>query len=74
MKTLQFAGLIACAAFLVSCETTETAGRGNQEVKRLAAIQREEQEAKETDEAQRNLWNAHHDVITRDDNFGLRHY
>jgi hypothetical protein len=74
MKNLQFTGLIACAAFLAGCETTETTGRGNQEVKRLAAIQQQEQEAKETDEAQRNLWNAHHDVITMDGNAGIRHY
>ena len=74
MKNLQFIGLIVCAAFLVSCETTETKGRGNQEMKRLAAIQQEEQLARETDEAQRNLWNAHHDVITMDGNAGIRHY
>jgi hypothetical protein len=67
MKHLQFIGLIACALFFVSCESTETAGRGNQEVKRLAAIEQERQQ-EQTDEAQRNLWNAQHDILTRDGN------
>lgn len=71
MKYLEFIGLIACATFFVSCETTNTAGnsngRGNQEAKRLAAIEQEKQE-EQTDEAQRNLWNAQHDILTRDGN------
>ena len=78
MKHLQWLGLIACTALLVSCETTDMAssssGRGNQEAKRLAAIQQEQQEEQETDEAQRNLWNAQHDVITRDSNPATRYY
>ena len=78
MKHFQFIGLIGCAALFVSCETTDMAsnpsGRGNQEAKRLAAIQQEEQESRETDEAQRNLWNAQHDVITRDSNPATRYY
>ncbi len=74
MKHLQFIGLIACAGLFVSCETIETTGRGNQEVKRLAAIQQEQQEAAQTDEAERNLWNAHHDVITMDGNAAIHHY
>jgi hypothetical protein len=69
MKTIQFIGLIVCAAFFASCETTNTAGNtngmGNQEAKRLAAL-REEQQQPQPDESHKNLWNAEHDVLTRD--------
>ena len=78
MKHLPFIGLIACAAFFVGCETTDTAGnpsgRGNQEMKRLAAIEQEKQQEQEMDEGQRNLWNAQHDVMTRDSNPATRYY
>jgi len=69
MKIIQFIGLIVCAAFLASCETTNTAsnGMGNQEAKRLAAIQEQQQQPK-NDDAHANLWNAEHDVLTRDGN------
>ena len=63
MKPLQFVGLIASVALFVGCETTQTAGMGNQEQKRLAAIQHEQQEAAQMDEADRNLWNAHQDLL-----------
>ena len=63
MKPLQLVGLIASAACLVSCETTQTTGMGNQEQKRLAAIQKEEQESAQMDESERNLWNAHQDQL-----------
>jgi hypothetical protein len=63
MKPLQFVGLIASVALFVSCETTQTTGMGNQEQKRLAAIQKEQQEAAQMDEADRNLWNAHQDQL-----------
>ena len=64
MKQLQLVGLIVCAATLISCETTQTTGLGNQEQKRLAAIQRERAEDTEMDEGERNLWNAHQDLLT----------
>jgi hypothetical protein len=67
MKQLQLIGLIACAAFLVSCESTETTGRGNQESKRLAAMQ-QQSEQPQPDEAQQNLWNAHENIVNRDGN------
>lgn len=73
MKHLQLIGLIACSALFVGCESTETAGRGNQESKRLASVQQEQQN-EQTDEAERNLWNAQHDIITRDGNAAIRHY
>ena len=78
MKHLQWIGLIACAALFVSCETTEMtsnpSGRGNQEAKRLATIEEEQQREQEMDEAQRNLWNAQHDIIARDSNPTTRYY
>ena len=54
MKQLQLVSLIAGAAILVSCETTQTTGMGNQEQKRLAAIQQQQQEDAQMDESDRN--------------------
>ena len=63
MKPIQLVGLILCAGFLVGCETTQTTGTGNQEQKRLAQIQREQAEDTQTDESDRNLWNAQQDRL-----------
>jgi hypothetical protein len=63
MRELQLIGLIAGAAILVSCETIQTTGMGNQERKRLAAIQQQQQEDAQMDESQRNLWNAQQDLL-----------
>ncbi|HYR21871.1 MAG TPA: hypothetical protein VEP30_02955 [Chthoniobacterales bacterium] len=63
MKPIQLVGLILCAGFLVGCETTQTTGTGNQEQKRLAQIQREQAEGTQTDESDRNLWNAQQDRL-----------
>jgi hypothetical protein len=72
MKHLQLIGLIACAIFFASCETTNTADRGNQEAKRLAALhQRSEQSP--PDEAQQNLWNAQENIMNRDGNPARRY-
>jgi hypothetical protein len=71
MKPLQFVGLIASVALFVSCETTQPTGMGNQEQKRLAAIQQQQQEAAQMDEADRNLWNAHQDQLNTGTNPAL---
>jgi len=63
MKPLQLIGLLASVALFVSCETTQTTGMGNQEQKRLAAIQHQQQEDAQIDESDRNLWNAHQDLL-----------
>ena len=63
MKQLRLVSLIASTAILVSCETTQTTGMGNQEQKRLAAIQQQQQEDAQMDESDRNLWNAHQDLL-----------
>jgi hypothetical protein len=63
MKHLQLVGLLGWTAFLISCETTQTTGMGNQEQKRLAAIQQQQQEGAQMDESNRNLWNAQQDVL-----------
>jgi hypothetical protein len=68
MKPLQLVGLIASVALFVSCETTQPTGIGNQEQKRLAAIQQQQQEAAQMDEADRNLWNAHQDQLNTGSN------
>jgi len=63
MKQLRLVSVIASTAILVSCETTQTTGMGNQEQKRLAAIQQQQQEDAQMDESDRNLWNAHQDLL-----------
>ena len=63
MKPLELVGLIASVALFVGCETTQPTGMGNQEQKRLAAIQQQQQEDAQIDEADRNLWNAHQDLL-----------
>jgi len=65
MKQFQLAAAVFAGLVLVSCETTQTAGMGNQEQKRLAQIQREQQEAAQYDESDINLWNAHQDEISK---------
>ena len=67
MKNLFLIGLIACAMVFVSCETTDTAGRGNLEAKRLAALQQQRQQ-EQADEAQQNLWNAQKGFMNQDGN------
>ena len=63
MKRLQLVTLIGATALSLGCETTETTGVGNQEQKRLAQIQREQQENAQYDESAVNLWNAHQDRL-----------
>jgi hypothetical protein len=64
MKLLQLVALITAAGFLFGCETTsENVGKGNQEQKRLAQIQRQQQESAQYDEADVNLWNAQTDLM-----------
>ena len=63
MKQLQLVGLIVCAATLISCETTQTTSMGNQEQKRMAALQRQQAEDAQMDESERNLWNAQQDLL-----------
>jgi hypothetical protein len=75
MKPLHLLGIICCAAFLCACESTDTAGAGgNQEAKRRARIAQEQQSAEQHDEGTRNLWNAQHDILTRDGNAAARYY
>jgi hypothetical protein len=71
MKLLQLVGVIVCAGTFVSCETTQPTGMGNQEQKRLAAIQQQQQEGAEMDEADRNLWNAQQDQLNKGTNPAL---
>ena len=65
MKQLQLVALIVALAVSVGCETTQQTGAGNQEQKRLAAIQRQQQENAQYDESDINLWNAHQDDISK---------
>jgi hypothetical protein len=72
MKQLQLVALLGIFAFFASCETTETTtGVGNQEQKRMAAIQRERQENAQYDESDINLWNAHQDQLMQGTNPAL---
>ena len=63
MKQLQLIVFIVCGAILVGCETTQTTGIGNQEQKRMAALQRQQAEDAQMDESERNLWNAQQDRL-----------
>jgi len=73
MKSLQVIA-VAVAASLISCETTNQAGgTGNQEQKRLAQIQRQQQENAQYDESDINLWNAQVDVLNRGTNPAIRY-
>jgi hypothetical protein len=68
MKQLQLVALVGIVALLLGCETTQSTGMGNQEQKRLAQIQRQQQENAQYDESDINLWNAHQDVLVRGTN------
>lgn len=67
MKHLRLVSFMILAAVVVSCESTQTAGQGNQEAKRRAALAQAHQN-EQPDEAQRNLWNSQQDRINRDGN------
>jgi hypothetical protein len=74
MKQLQLVALVAGAACLIGCETTsQTTGMGNQEQKRLAQIQRQQQETAQYDESELNLWNAQVDVLNSGTNPAIRY-
>ena len=73
MKPLQFLAFVGCALALVSCETTQTAGTGNQEQKRLAQIQREQAEAAQYDESDLNLWNSEQRRIVNQGNPAIKY-
>lgn len=74
MKSVQLIAVAAVAASLISCETTNQAGgMGNQEQKRLAQIQRQQQEAAQYDESDINLWNSQMDRLNRDTNPAIRY-
>jgi hypothetical protein len=66
MKHVQLIVLIACASSFVGCESTDTAGRGNAETKRMAALEERKQHEAQMDETQKNLWNAENDILNRD--------
>jgi outer membrane PBP1 activator LpoA protein len=74
MNHVQLIGIVAFAAVLTGCETTEqTAGQGNQERKRLAQIQQENAQAAQSDESERNLWNAEQDILLSGTNPAIRY-
>jgi hypothetical protein len=73
MKHLDLIAVMICAIVFASCESTDTAGRGTQEAKRLAAVQRERQRQAQTDEAQQNLWSAQENILNQDGNPARRY-
>jgi hypothetical protein len=79
MKPLQLIGLSVGLALFVGCEsTTHTTSTGvdRQDGKRVAVVQHQQTttETEEVDEAHRNLWNAQHDILTRDGNAAAHYY
>lgn len=73
MKSLQLLALSSVAIFLIGCETTNQAGMGNQEQKRLAQIQQQQQEAAQYTESDINLWNSQVGLLNRDTNPSIRY-
>jgi predicted small secreted protein len=75
MKYFQLAaGIVVVCATLAGCETTNQAnGMGNQEQKRLAQIQRQQQEAAQYTESDINLWNSQVGILNRDTNPAIRY-
>ncbi|HJT44766.1 MAG TPA: hypothetical protein VJ721_00720 [Chthoniobacterales bacterium] len=73
MKSLQLIAVTTVAVSMVSCETTNQTGVGNQEQKRMAQIQRQQQETAQYDESDINLWNAQVDVLNRGTNPAIRY-
>lgn len=65
MKHLQFLGLILCVVWQISCQNEE--GMGNQEAKRHAAIERQQQQTRGS-EADQNLQSAQENILNRDNN------
>jgi hypothetical protein len=64
---LRLISVIGCAAIFVSCETTQTTGMGNQERKRLAALEQQRKQP-QPDETEQNLWRAQQNTINMDGN------
>ena len=74
MKHLQLVVLAATGGLLIGCETTHQAtGTGNQEQKRLAQIQRQQQEAAQYDDSDINLWNSQVGLLNRGTNPAIRY-
>lgn len=73
MKQLQLVALLFCAVFLAGCETTQTAGMGTQEQKPLAQTQQQPAEGPQVDESDRNLWNAHVNLLNQGTNPAIRY-
>jgi hypothetical protein len=71
MKQFQLVGLIAGVALFVGCENYQT-GQGNQEQKRLAALQQQRSQ-QGTDESEQNLQNAQADLLNRGTNPTVRY-
>jgi len=67
MRSVQILSVVLGFVFLVGCETTDVSGTGNQEAKRLAAIQQQRQKPP-PEEAHANLWNAQENMLDRDSN------
>ncbi len=75
MKYFQLAaGIVVVCATLVGCETTNQAnGMGNQEQKRLAQIQRQQQESAQYTESDINLWDSQVGLLNRGTNPAIRY-
>jgi hypothetical protein len=70
MKALLASSLLS-VTLLSACETIETADRAPSDTlaaKRVAAVQRQQQEAAQMSESQRNLMDAQQNILNRDGN------
>jgi hypothetical protein len=67
MRCVQILAAMLLLVSFSACETTNVAGRGTQEAKHLAALERLRQQPP-LPEDRANLWNAHEDILDRDSN------
>ena len=68
MKHVPLLTFIISAALLAGCESTHTTSSDTLAARRIAAVQRQQQEAAHMTEDERNLWDAQIDWLKRDGN------
>jgi hypothetical protein len=73
MTQLRLLALFFCAAFLAACETIQMAQMGTQDQKDVTQVQQQPAEGPQPDESDRNLWNAHMDLLNRGTNPAIRY-
>ena len=68
MKYVPLLALMIAATLLAGCESTHTADSDTLAARRIAAVQHQQQQAAQMTPDERNLWDAHNDLLARDGN------